>query len=234
VLPSDLVNVVSHLRFPNTFNPYSDECPVHDRSGAASLRRTALLAMLNAAVKVNVDSLWIGRDLGYRGGRRTGLPLTDDVHLPAYARRWGITFQRPTKGPAVAERTAATIWGHLSSIRLHVVLWNVFPLHPHEANQPFSNRAHNADERTAGEDVLAAMIKLLRPTRLVAIGNDASAAVARLAGPNSLVAIRHPSYGGQRQFAQQVQALYGTVRSSVQLDLISKATRRADDGDCSP
>src|SRR5712664_3006958 len=97
------VDTVARLKFPNTFNPYSSCCPVHDYSDAPHLRFKTLRLMLDAATQVHLDAIWIGRDLGYRGGRRTGLALTDDMHIQAHAARWGISAVRPTKGQAVAE-----------------------------------------------------------------------------------------------------------------------------------
>jgi uracil-DNA glycosylase len=79
-------------------------------------------------------------------------------------------------------------------------LWNVFPLHPHETADQFSNRTHNARERRAGEEVLSELIRLLRPRRLIAIGNDAASAAQRLADNREVVQVRHPSYGGQAIF----------------------------------
>ncbi len=172
--------------------------------------------MLNAAVQSEVDSLWIGRDLGYRGGRRTGIALTDDVHLNSYASRWGIVIERPTKGPPVGERTAAVIWSVLTLIDTPIVLWNVFPLHPHESGVPFSNRTHNSREGRAGEDFLAALLIMLKPKRLVAIGNDAARVALRNAGSREVFNVRHPSYGGQTEFLQQVRSLYGVSNHSRQ------------------
>ena len=164
--------------------------------------------MLEAAAKCEIDSVWIGRDLGYRGGRRTGLALTDDVHLYAHAQRWGVSVVRSTKGEAVAERTAAVIWSILSHIRVSVFLWNVFPLHPHEPDSPFSNRSHNSRERGAGEELLFQLILLLKPRRLIAIGSEAALTAYRLANHQEVTKVRHPSYGGQRQFLAQVRELY--------------------------
>jgi hypothetical protein len=202
------VDAVAALRFENCFNPYFDRCEIHDGFDAPHRRAAALSAMLKNAENTPVDAIWIGRDLGYRGGRRTGLALTDDIHIDKHAKRWDFVTERPTVGAAVAERTAAVIWGMLDRIDARIFLWNVFPLHPHEPGKPFTNRQHNARERSAGEVLLKELIILLNPSRIVAIGNDAAAAANRVSSATSVVCVRHPSYGGQSQFLRQIEELY--------------------------
>lgn len=206
--PIEFVSELSALSFENTFNPYTGRCLVHDKFDAPLKRANALTGMLTAALHCEVDSIWIGRDLGYRGGRRTGLALTDDLHIDAHADRWGVAVERPTNGQPVAERTAAVIWSVLREIEVPVFLWNVFPLHPYEPDEPFSNRAHNARERSAGEEFLAELIALLCPRRILAIGNDAAESLARVTASKKRVQVRHPSYGGQTEFLKQVRSLY--------------------------
>jgi hypothetical protein len=218
--PSHFVEALCAMEFENTFNPYSSRCVVHDLEDAPGRRSATLLALLEAAIDCEIDAIWIGRDLGYRGGRRTGLALTDDVHINAHAERWGMTVERPTKGGAVAERTAAVIWNVLYQIDVPVFLWNVFPLHPHEPADPFSNRSHNARERKAGEEILAQLILLLRPRRLIAIGNDAAHAACRLVDGVDVTQVRHPSYGGQTEFLEQMRELYALHESEAQQRLL--------------
>jgi hypothetical protein len=218
--PREFVSSIQDIRFANVFNPYADRCDVHDVEDAPNRRARALLGMLEAASHTEVDAFWIGRDLGYRGGRRTGLALTDEVHLPIHAMRWNVSVERATAGTMVAERTAAVIWSMLASVTAHVFLWNVFPFHPHDPDDPFTNRAHSAREREAGEEVLSELIRMLRPRHLVAIGNDATKSALKIGGIGPVVQVRHPSYGGQRDFIQQVACVYDVPIETKQLKLL--------------
>lgn len=199
---------VAGLRFDNVFNPYSDRCEVFDVESAPILRLHLLEKMLALAERDGVESLWVGRDLGYRGGRRTGLALTDEANMRRCAKRWRIDANPVTLGIPVAERTAAVIWEVLDLVRERVFLWNVFPLHPHERGEQFTNRAHNKREREAGEEVLESLIRMLRPKRLFALGNDAARTCERVGGGLEVLAIRHPSYGGQNIFLSQMKQAY--------------------------
>lgn len=199
---------MASLEFANTFNPYRDRCEVFDVESAPDMRLDLLKRMLALAEQDGVESLWVGRDLGYRGGRRTGLALTDEANMRRCAKRWSIDAAPVTTGAPVAERTAAVIWEVLDSILERVFLWNVFPLHPYERGKPFTNRAHNRVEREAGEEVLEALIQMLKPKRIFALGNDAARACERVGGGLEVLAIRHPSYGGQNIFLSQIRQAY--------------------------
>ena len=206
--PHSFVRTLSRIRLDGVFNPYGERCGLCDRADADRRRRANLRTLLDAAIRMRVDSLWVARDLGYRGGRRTGLPLTDEEHLPALSRAYGgLALHRATKGLPVAERTAAVIWKMLAQVDQPVFLWNVFPLHPFEPGRPLSNRRHTRAERQTCQDLFFTLLDALQPRRIVAIGRDARDTLDKFGlGHHS---VRHPSYGGQAAFAEGVSRLYG-------------------------
>ncbi|MDE3261783.1 MAG: uracil-DNA glycosylase [Acidobacteriota bacterium] len=205
---SQFVRALAEVRFANTFNPYADRCSRDDRGDAPAIRRRNLVAILEEAERLQTSAIWIGRDLGFRGGRRTGLALTDDVHVERHGERWGVSLERPTIGEIVRERTATVVWKLLSQVDAAVFLWNVFPFHPHRQGQPFSNRSHKAAEAECGRAILHELVEILRPEKLVMIGNDAAKSARRVCSRTDMTQVRHPSYGGQRQFRAQICGLY--------------------------
>lgn len=210
---AQFVEKLADLSFKDAFNPYSDACDDFDQDDAPAIRRTNLKLVLDAAIEGKVDSIWIARDLGYRGGRRTGLALTDEAHLTDHAVLYGdLPLVRATKGPALAERTASVIWQTLNRIQRPVFLWNVFPLHPHEPGDPQSNRCHTRFERNACRPLLTWLLGALNPRVVVAVGRDAQLALADLG--IDAIQVRHPSYGGQSDFISGIEGLYNLPSSS--------------------
>lgn len=205
---AQFVERLSDLSFEDVFNPYADACGDFDRDDAPAIRRTNLKLVLDAAIASKVDSIWIARDLGYRGGRRTGLALTDEAHLNDHSTLYGdLPLARATRGPAMSERTATVIWETLNRVQRPVFLWNVFPLHPHEPGDPQSNRCHTRVERNACRPLLAWLLEKLVPRVIVAVGRDAQFALADLG--IEAMQVRHPSYGGQSDFISGIEGLYG-------------------------
>jgi uracil-DNA glycosylase len=216
--PAAFVEQLSRVRLDDVFNPYSQICEIYDKPDAAHIRCLNLIRSLERALELRARTIWVARDLGYKGGRRTGLALTDEAHLDSYrALLDGVYVEKATKGPEVRERTASTIWRMLDRIGEPIFLWNVFPLHPHENGNPMSNRCHAARERKTCASYLHDLVSMLRPEKIVAIGGDAHKAALEIGV--STLKVRHPSYGGQTDFIRQISAAYGINESSDQLEL---------------
>ena len=207
---SSFVKNLQQAKFPDTFNPYRDRCERCDLHDAVQIRTETLSSVLYAAADIGIDSVWVGRDLGYRGGRRSGLPFTDDIRLSQAGAYWNIPTRRSTKDEPIAERTAAVVWKALQEIEQSVFLWNVFPLHPHLPGTPFCNRAHNRKEREWGATMLAELMELLSPATVIPVGKDAASVVCAIDGTNRVFPVRHPSYGGQSEFLRKISHFYNS------------------------
>jgi hypothetical protein len=204
---ADFIETVASLRLDNCFNPYTDRYPPFDVEDAPAIRRDNLKHVLDAAAVSGVDDLWIGLELGHKGGRRTGLAMTDDAHLQAHGRRFGVAdrLRQATRAGPTKEITASIVWEALGRIERRVFLWNVVPIHPHRPNEQLSNRRHTPNERETCSAQLQTLIGLVRPKRLIAVGNHASFALTRYGHRHILV--RHPAFGGKREFLKQIEQL---------------------------
>jgi uracil-DNA glycosylase len=205
---NEFVAELSSISLPNVFNPYRDTCGFSDHPASPLLRQQNLALYLDTVLKQTTRSMWIGRDLGYRGGRRTGIALTDEFHLNVLKTTFGLPGILKTTIDEVPkkERTATEVWKLLCKINKPIFLWNVFPFHPFEAGQPLSNRRHTAQEFKFCRHILIAMFEWLQPETIVVLGADAEAAV--LSTGRRCERVRHPSYGGQNDFARAVASIY--------------------------
>lgn len=201
-----IIKQIKKLSFPSVFNPYTDHCPDWDTHNAPKIRERNLAAFMEA-LDGKVDSIWFGRDLGYLGGRRTGLALTDETHLLHLMQLSGANgIHRATCGPAVAERTAGTIWKVLNAVNSMPFLWNIFPFHPYMEGNQSSNRSHRRHERRDCTAILEAILEWAGDCQLVAIGNDAALGLSE-AGLRCIT-VRHPSYGGTADFLAGMGEIY--------------------------
>lgn len=206
--PKQFVHLVSQIELPDVFNPYCDRCRDHDQPEGPAIRRLNLERYLHVVAATGIDSVWLGRDCGYRGGRRTGIALTDEFHLTTLESHFGIGgMEKATIGAAIKERTATQVWKSIREVNARVFLWNVFPFHPFEAQNAMSNRRHTTREFNECKDLLLCLLDWLQPQRIIALGADAHNEVARLGF--TACPVRHPSYGGHIEFAGGIRRLYG-------------------------
>ncbi|MGN6226089.1 MAG: uracil-DNA glycosylase [Dyella sp.] len=215
------IRALKDCRFPSVFNPYTDRCEAWDLHSAPKIRERNLIAFMEA-VEGGVESIWFGRDLGYLGGRRTGLALTDEAHLTDVQDVFGASeIRMATSGPVISERTATTTWSVLRKLDRPPFLWNIFPFHPYAGGDHQTNRCHTRKERLACVHLLDLLMEWAPSSRLIAIGNDAARGLEE-AGLECFL-VRHPSYGGTADFLSGMSKIYGVEMaaspSSKQVDL---------------
>ncbi|HLO96301.1 MAG TPA: uracil-DNA glycosylase [Burkholderiaceae bacterium] len=205
--PKAFVAALAEIELSGVFNPYRDHCPIYDLADAPALRRRNLRSYLGAIEAMGADTIWMGRDLGYRGGRRTGLALTDERNLSSLAASYpGSAPAKATKGPVVAERTAAEIWAVLERLERRPLLWNVFPFHPYEEGEPLSNRRFTRAELGQVNELNVLLVEWLGIRRIICIGQDATTYAASFGV--EVDSVRHPSYGGVKDFRAGITRIY--------------------------
>ena len=145
----------------------------------------------------------VGEAPGYKGCRITGIPFTS-----------GKLFQT-SKHPCIkdlspkvqiskvlSENTAKIVWDHLTTIESTPLFWNAFPFHPHIKNIPTTNRKPNKKEMDAGSEFLQKLSSFYKPDIVAGIGRKGESCAKKVFPGLNIAYIRHPSFGGKKQFIQ--------------------------------
>jgi len=160
------IDELRQVSLSSVFNPYRDVCRIHDHSESPAIRRLNLQLYLDKAVECGMESVWLGRDIGYRGGRRTGIALTDEIHLEILERHFGIAgMTKTTIGESFKEQTSTEVWKIIREVDAKVFLWNIFPFHPFKAGNSMSNRRHTTREFNECKDLLICLLQWLKPKK---------------------------------------------------------------------
>ena len=87
-----------------------------------------------------------------------------------------------------------------------VILWNIFPWHPHKAGNLLTNRTPSTPELDVGVEFAKMLLELVPGMQIVAIGQKAADTLSRYG--IGCTAVRHPSMGGAETFRAQVAELF--------------------------
>lgn len=167
-----------------------------------------LKVYLSEMAVMKPKALLIGEAPGYLGCARTGVPFTDERVI----RECNILPGREryiTPG-GQKERTARAMWDALARAEALPLLWNAFPLHPHEKDKPGSNRAPNKAEINIGKKYICDIVEIFEIKKIYAVGMKAFNALSSLnidgfIPEKNKSYIRHPSYGGKGEFEEQIE-----------------------------
>lgn len=167
-----LVTSLASARIGETHNQYAE----------SPLRCERLVAYLEQ--RRDASLLLVGEAAGYRGALVSGIAFTSERQL---------TGRGPTEISAtIVHRTLAEL-----GVEDDVLLWNVVPTHPHQRDDPLSNRLPTQAEIEAGRPFVA---ELACRRRVIAVGRVAE----RVLGAPY---VRHPSHGGGAAFRATLAAL---------------------------
>ncbi len=98
-----------------------------------------------------------------------------------------------------SENTASIVWEYLQSVTRLPLFWNAFPFHPHPAGNERKNRAPSVAEVNEGSEYLKELADIFQPSTIAGLGHKGTACVKKVFNEDVLY-IRHPSYGGKRDF----------------------------------
>lgn len=194
----------SVLAIPSTTRAMNFYLPDSDTEGdfrtTSAERCDRLLAHLDRVS--GGDVVIVGEAPGWKGARQSGVPFTS-------AKTVGLQGS--------SEASATIVHGMLADLGIadRTLLWNAFPLHPHKAGSPRTNRTPTEPELAAGKDSLRLAVA---GRRVICVGNPARTSIEQLLGlkvpgvddasaSSRAVALRHPANGGAPEFRSGIAAV---------------------------
>jgi len=202
----------SLLSIPSTdtlFNQYNDYDGKVDLKNAAKIRNENFRKYLNRFSK-KPWVLMVGEAAGPWGARFSGVPFTGEKQLatkgfPFSGKR--SSLENPSiktrKSPPYTSNTAEAFWEIMKPYHPDFLVWDCVPFHPHQPNQILSIRNPSRKEIQRFSELLDQIIKILEPKTIIAIGRKAEFALKLLNHPACYV--RHPSFGGVKDFRASVE-----------------------------
>lgn len=224
--------LVAYEGSTTVFNPWRDYNPVLDVSKEApKWRREQLEAYLKARL-ARCGYLIIAEAVGYQGGRFSGIAITCErmllgfhnevkpsMILPAgMGKRTSradspLNLNNKQRSEGFNEPTDTVVWSALLENGISpydAILWNIFPFHPHAANEPLTNRTPTETEIVAGglfADEMLSMIEEFGNAKpiICAVGRKSADILAH----QGIVAhaLRHPANGGAKQYREQFKSV---------------------------
>jgi len=193
---------------PDLFNPYADVCSSEDCPDSPAIRRENLIRYFNIQLERRPKYLWVCEAPGYRGCRRTGLPLISENLLEKASKELDLEsyFRKATKTDPVGEYSANAVWGMINRIPGIPLIWNAYPLHPFKEGDPLTNRTPRKKEIESARHILSGLIEIFEPQVTIAVGRIAEKLLKEY-GLNC-VYVRHPANGGIGKFRRGIAEIY--------------------------
>lgn len=184
-----------------------------------AIRRHNLRLYLTQMLALRPTTLLLMEAPGYRGCRLTGIPVTSRVMLAgAHPLGWfgeANGYQLPHDvgfEDLRGEQTATIVWTTLAQLNVTPLIWSSYPFHPHQPNNPRSNRPPRKSEVLLGRQFVMQIMALFTPQTVIAVGNVAVATLTELGIAHHKV--RHPAQGGKNDFVAGLTAVLGKKTSA--------------------
>ena len=147
---------------------------------------------------------------GYKGCAITGIPFTSGRVFQEVPHPLLLNLKDKIYLPRLeSENTATIVWSYLATKKTTPLFWNSFPFHPHNQGNVSSNRTPNDSEVKYGAEILSDLSRIYKPEVVAGIGKKGLAVLQQTFPEQSFDYIRHPSYGGKRQF---IEGMNNTIK----------------------
>ena len=178
-------------------NPFQDERLANN-----------LKLYLNYLVSRPTRLALIGEAAGHRGCALTGMAFTSPETLRDSRNDFfAANRDRLFRQGDIFEPSGRFVWGVADFHGVIPLLWNALPLHPHQPDQPRTNRTPTKAELEFGQPFLTRVLSIFKPEIIVAVGRKAEHSLGRLFPGLEFHVVRHPSMGGSTLFREQMGKL---------------------------
>jgi len=181
------------------FNPWNDNINKdYDVQNAGEIRRNNLIKYLTE--RCNAKFIFIGEAPGFYGCRFSGIPFFDEFHMSEL----GGGYEKTSLKSPQKERTAKTFLEQktLSDNLDNFVTWNIFPFHPYkkENGRYVQNKNGTPGKKliNSQKEITEQFFAFFPKAKIYAVGRKAEEYLKSI--NNKCEYIRHPSYGGGKEF----------------------------------
>lgn len=204
-LASSLVETLPY-GLTGLFNPWRDSCP-HDTASNGPKKK---LERLSHHLDCNPEFILAGEAPGYQGCRYSGIAFTSERLLGegSIPRIPALIDRLSTRRLPFSEPSATIVWKTLYRLGIaeRTILWNALQLHPHRADNLWSNRTPTPEEIRLGEPALRILLEAFPNAKIIAVGKKSEGLLREMGIPVT-GSVRHPANGGATEFAAGLKAL---------------------------
>ena len=205
------VGILTIERFVDKIGSVSDEGRLFCNPYRREACRYNLQNYLSHLMDCGVDIMFIGEAPGYRGCALTGIPFTDEVQMKSPQNNYALgTWKRLDETGNTSERSASAMWSAIRKYHITPLMWNVFPFHPYQSGNVFSNRTPTQVELKEGLVYVRELISIfdIDSTRIFAIGKKSK---DMLGLKDNTHCIRHPANDFKKEFHPQFDSKVGKL-----------------------
>jgi uracil-DNA glycosylase len=170
-------------------------------SRESEVRKNNLKVYLTKMKTLNPKVLILGEAPGYKGCRLSGIAFTSEKVIFENPFFTNDQYQFINKlGKLESEISATIVWSELSLLHEIPLLWNIFPFHPHLAENVNTNRTPTRAELVEGRNILDELLGIFEIQKILALGRESESKLTKIGIDSAYV--RHPSNGGKRLFVE--------------------------------